>query len=55
MFNADTEEYMQSLRMKIDRYPAKIIDWHPYLSIFAVVHRVDVIFLYDLRVEGAVS
>ncbi|RIA97785.1 WD40-repeat-containing domain protein [Glomus cerebriforme] len=52
IFNADTEEYMQSLRMKIDRYPAKIIDWHPYFSIFAVVHRVDVIFLYDLRVEG---
>ncbi|CAB4378854.1 WD40 repeat-like protein [Rhizophagus irregularis] len=51
IFNADTEEYMQSLRMKIDRYPAKIIDWHPYFSIFAVAHRVDVILLYDLRVE----
>ncbi|CAI2161924.1 11582_t:CDS:10 [Funneliformis geosporum] len=51
LFNADTEEYMRYLRRKIEWSSARIIDWHPYFSIFAVAHRVDVIFLYDLRVE----
>ncbi|CAG8545482.1 22932_t:CDS:10 [Dentiscutata erythropus] len=52
IFDVDTIRHMQSLCNIKNQYPSKILAWHPYISLFAVAHNVDVVFLYDLRVEA---
>ncbi|CAG8605422.1 15469_t:CDS:10, partial [Cetraspora pellucida] len=52
IFDADTTRHMQFLHEIKNHYPSKIFAWHPYISLFAIAHNVDVIFLYDLRVEA---
>ncbi|CAG8485452.1 12348_t:CDS:2 [Racocetra fulgida] len=52
IFDANTTHHMQLLHDIKNQYPSKILAWHPYISLFAIAHNVDVIFLYDLRVEA---
>ncbi|CAG8565888.1 3988_t:CDS:10 [Racocetra persica] len=52
IFDANTTRHMQLLHDIKNQYPSKILAWHPYISLFAIAHNVDVIFLYDLRVEA---
>ncbi|CAG8821453.1 13649_t:CDS:10, partial [Gigaspora margarita] len=52
IFDVDTIHHMQLLHNIKNQYPSKILVWHPYISLLAVAHNVDVIFLYDLRVEA---
>jgi hypothetical protein len=47
-------DYIKSLRAKINNSAKYIFAWHPRRSIFAIAHKVDAIYLYDLRVEGII-
>ncbi|CAG8504058.1 11785_t:CDS:10 [Diversispora eburnea] len=51
IFNTDTQCYVLSLEEELKEYPANLLAWHPYVSIFAIAHKDDAIFLYDLRTE----
>ncbi|CAG8551077.1 2221_t:CDS:10 [Ambispora gerdemannii] len=51
-YDITTESYITLLRQKIDNSPASLLAWHSYNSLFAVAHRLDAIFVYDLRVDS---
>ncbi|CAG8476404.1 12070_t:CDS:10 [Ambispora leptoticha] len=51
-YDIPTESYITLLREKINSSPARLLAWHSYNSLFAVAHRLDAIFVYDLRVDS---
>lgn len=51
IFSTDTQLHVLSVEEELKKYPACLLAWHPYVSIFAVAHRDNAIFLYDLRME----
>ncbi|TPX36120.1 hypothetical protein SmJEL517_g01593 [Synchytrium microbalum] len=45
------DEYYEDLLVILQRAPLKTIRWHRYRSAFSLVHRQDMIFLYDVLPE----
>ncbi|CAJ0765348.1 10336_t:CDS:10 [Entrophospora sp. SA101] len=52
LFNKDVDHYIKSLRERINNSAKYIFAWHPRCSLFAIAHKADAIYLYDLRVEA---
>ncbi|KAG9299888.1 hypothetical protein G9A89_005417 [Geosiphon pyriformis] len=52
IYDLAANNFIASLQKDREKFPAMALAWHPYNSLFAVVHRLDAIFLYDLRVDS---